>query len=142
MIFEGDFPPTLSLLSFFKLLTNRALSETARKHSNMTLNQIELLLILGQPLTMKQVADATLAHPSNVTVLVRTCAKQGWVERVSSKTDKRTKYVVLTPAGKKIRQDLIGDLTNLTQQASGITDATASKILDHLKITRPELILQ
>ena len=106
MVFTGDFPPTLSLIAYFKQLTDLVLDQAARSNGNMTANQIELVAILGQRMTMKDVAYALRMHPSNVTGLVNTCTEAGWVKREPSKTDNRTKHLLLTQQGVALRKQI------------------------------------
>lgn len=133
MIFMADFPKSLLLLAYFKQLTDQVLDDTAKANGSMTVNQLELIAILGQQMTMKEVADALRMHPSNVTGLVNNCTEAGWVERVPSKSDKRTKHLVLTHMGTELRNKILRDIARHLQEISGITDDIAVQILSHIK---------
>ncbi len=132
MVSEDDFPPTLSLIAYFKLMAARVLTETARHNCSLTVNQIELIVILGKPLTMKDVAQATMTQPSNLTGLVKSCEDKGLVQREPSQSDKRTKLVVLTPEGREVRKQLMVALAKTFTAMSGVTDDVAAEILSHL----------
>ncbi|MEL6640498.1 MAG: MarR family transcriptional regulator [Pseudomonadota bacterium] len=134
MVYTGDFPATLQLLAYFKMMTDDILDDVTSGNKPMTSNQIELIAILGRRMTMKEVAEAMRMHPSNLTGLVNACSDAGWIERVPSKTDKRTKYLVLTPSGAKKRQLLLGDLADAMFRVSGITDEVAAQMLSLIKI--------
>lgn len=135
MVFTGDFPPSLLLLSYFKQLTDRVMDETAQADGAMTLNQLELVAVLGRKMTMKEVADALRMHPSNVTGLVNACTQAGWVERLPSKSDKRTKYLVLTKSGADQRNQILREVGRRLYDTAGISDEVATQILNHLKVT-------
>ncbi len=134
MVYTGDFPATLQLLAYFKIMTDDIVDEVTSGNRPMTSNQIELITILGRQMTMKEVAEAMRMHPSNVTGLVSACCDAGWVERVASKTDKRTKLLALTPSGAKKRQLLLSDLADAMLRVSGITDDVAAQMLSLVKI--------
>ena len=135
MIFTDDFPPTLLLLSYFRQLTDQVLEDAAQANGSMTVNQLELIAILGQKMTMKEVADALRMHPSNVTGLVNACAEAGWVERKQSKTDRRTRHLVLTQFGGELRKHILDFIARRLQETSGITDERAQQILSRVELS-------
>lgn len=112
------------------------MDETAQASGSMTVNQLELLAILGREMTMKEVADALQMHPSNVTGLVNTCTDAGWVERMPSKSDKRTKFLVLTETGAEQRKHILRELEHRLNDLSGISDETAKQILTQLGVSK------
>lgn len=136
MIFTDDFPPSLLLLSFFKKLTDRVMDETAQADGAMTVNQLELVAVLGQKMTMKEVAEVLRMHPSNVTGLVNACTQAGWVKRLPSKRDKRTKHLVLTKTGAEQRKRILTEIERRLYNISGISDEVASQVITHLKLPK------
>lgn len=110
MIYTGDLPPRLAVLAHFKKLIERTLTAVTQANDAMTANQMQLLMILGRPLTMKEVSEAINMHPSNLSVLVQGAVESGWVERQTSAADKRTKILVLTSQGTQIRSCIMDEI--------------------------------
>ena len=131
-VFEADFPSSVVLLSFFKQLTDRVVAEATNRQKDMTANQLELLVILGQPITMKRVAELLVMKPSNLSTLVDSCVKRGWVERITSDVDKRSVSVKLTPGGRKRRRKIVIELPEIIQSLSGLTEEVADEVVEKL----------
>mgnify|MGYP002404221193 CR=1 FL=1 len=70
--------------------------------------QAGALLQLDSPLPMHELATLLVCDNSNVTGLVDRLEARGLVARESSSDDRRVKHVVLTPAGRRLREQLIG----------------------------------
>jgi len=126
---SDDFPPSIALLKHFKLLTDSILNEMARTTDNLTVNQIQLIALLGEPMPMKAVSEALSMKPSNLTPLVQACVASGWLKREKLKTDQRVVSAVLTAEGHTLRRRLIDDLARIFRSLSGLTEEQAAEIL-------------
>jgi DNA-binding MarR family transcriptional regulator len=63
-----------------------------------------------QPLSMRELATRLKCDPSNITGLVDRLESRGLVQRQPHPADRRVKYLVLTPAGRKLREELTARL--------------------------------
>lgn len=68
--------------------------------------QSRLLVQLGEPVPMGQLAERLDCDPSNVTGLVDRLEARGLLERRVHGTDRRVKHLMLTPAGQRLRSEL------------------------------------
>jgi DNA-binding MarR family transcriptional regulator len=68
--------------------------------------QARLLVQLGDPVPMGQLAERLDCDPSNVTGMVDRLHARGLVERRADEADRRVKYLTLTPAGQRLRSEL------------------------------------
>ena len=68
--------------------------------------QARLLVQLGDPVPMGQLAERLDCDPSNVTGLVDRLAARGLLERRVDEADRRVKHLMLTPAGQRLRAEL------------------------------------
>ena len=69
--------------------------------------QAGALLQLRSPLPMTELAAALGCDNSNVTGLIDRLEARGLVSRQPSPLDRRVKHVVLTPAGRRLRQRML-----------------------------------
>jgi MarR family transcriptional regulator, organic hydroperoxide resistance regulator len=69
--------------------------------------QAGALLQLTSPLPMNELAAMLACDNSNVTGLVDRLAARGLVARQASPDDRRVKHIVLTPAGSRLREQLL-----------------------------------
>jgi DNA-binding MarR family transcriptional regulator len=60
-----------------------------------------------RPVPMGQLADTLACHASNVTGLVDRLESRGLLRRRPSDADRRVKVLVLTPAGARLRAELV-----------------------------------
>ncbi|MDD4279713.1 MAG: MarR family transcriptional regulator [Candidatus Sumerlaeales bacterium] len=76
-------------------------------------------------------------HRSNITAMIRKMEKAGWVARHSANNNKKTKFVALTPAGRKIATNANAVYQSCIQRIlDGISDAEQqqlNEILSHLQ---------
>lgn len=68
--------------------------------------QALLLVNLVEPMPMRAIADSLSCEPSNVTGIVDGLERRGLVVRQADPGDRRVKQVVLTPDGKRTRDEL------------------------------------
>jgi MarR family transcriptional regulator, organic hydroperoxide resistance regulator len=91
-----------------------------------------LLVHLGQPLRMGEVAQALHCLPSNVTALVDQLEDKGLLRREPSPDDRRAKRLVLTDAGQVARKQVIAISAELFAGVTGFNDAEFKEILGML----------
>src|SRR3954467_11787876 len=65
----------------------------------------------GRPLPMRRLADTLSCDPSNVTGLVDRLESRGLIRRTPSADDRRVKVLELTPAGARLRAQLLRQMT-------------------------------
>src|SRR5436190_14877728 len=65
----------------------------------------------GRPLPMSRLADTLSCDASNVTALVDRLESRGLVQRRPSADDRRVKVLQLTPAGLRLRAQLLRRMT-------------------------------
>jgi DNA-binding MarR family transcriptional regulator len=75
--------------------------------------QAGALLQLASPLPMHELAKCLACDSSNVTGLVDRLEARGLVTRKPSPDDRRVKHVLLTPAGERVRDQLLAGLDPL-----------------------------
>ena len=68
--------------------------------------QARLLVQLGDPVPMGQLAERLDCDPSNVTGLVDRLHARGLLERQVDEADRRVKLLTLTSAGRRLRAEL------------------------------------
>lgn len=73
----------------------------------LTLAQANALRHLGTPLTTKELSDRLVCEPSNATFVADKLEKAGYLVRQAHPTDRRMRYLTLTPDGIKLRRDLL-----------------------------------
>ncbi len=129
MVYEDDFPSSIALLAHFKKLTNHVLAEVAEHCDDLTINQIQLITILGAPMTMKSISEALSIKPSNLTPLVQSCVANNWLEKKKLEADQRVISAVLTPEGRELRHQLISRFAETFRTISGLSENQATHIL-------------
>jgi DNA-binding MarR family transcriptional regulator len=65
----------------------------------------------GRPLPMRRLANTLSCDPSNVTGLVDRLESRGLIRRTPSADDRRVKVLELTPAGARLRAQLLRQMT-------------------------------
>ncbi|MFC8525947.1 MarR family winged helix-turn-helix transcriptional regulator [Nocardia sp. NPDC057227] len=73
----------------------------------LTATQAMALHELGEPRTMRELADRMSCEPSNVTFVIDRMEKLDLVERRPHPNDRRAKMLVLRPAGTELRNRLL-----------------------------------
>src|SRR5262245_13172622 len=75
----------------------------------------------GRPLPMRSLADTLRCDASNVTGLVDRLESRGLIRREASATDRRVKVLQLTPAGARLRAQLLRRMTGRSVPLSRLT---------------------
>jgi DNA-binding MarR family transcriptional regulator len=76
----------------------------------ITATQVVALRELSDPITAREPATRMVCEPSNVTYVLDRLEGQGMIERRPHPTDRRAKQLVLTPAGRGYRADVLARL--------------------------------
>jgi MarR family transcriptional regulator, organic hydroperoxide resistance regulator len=77
----------------------------------LTVSDCKALFILETPLTMKELGLKMGCDPSFVTSVADALEKHGLARREPSQRDRRSKNIVLTPEGVKVRDLICGELS-------------------------------
>jgi DNA-binding MarR family transcriptional regulator len=104
---------------------------------DLTPQQVELLRVLDEPLSMRAYADDLACDPSNVTGLVDRAELLGLVERVPDPLDRRVRMLNLTAKGRTIRSRVNNDLASELANALGVTASDIGQILHILGSMTP-----
>ncbi len=99
----------------------------------LTLAQANALRHLGTPLTTRELSDKLVCEASNATFVADKLEKAGYLVRQPHPTDRRMRYLTLTPAGIKLRRDLL-DRVRQNDPLPGLSDADLTDLetrLDH-----------
>jgi DNA-binding MarR family transcriptional regulator len=75
----------------------------------------------GQAMPMSRLARSLSCDASNVTGLVDRLEREGLIERQSSPEDRRVKVLALTPAGSRLRGELLRRVTDRPQPLARLT---------------------
>ena len=76
----------------------------------LTASDVTALLKLEAPMTMKDLGLKMGCDPSFVTSIADGLESQGLARREPSQRDRRSKNIVLTPEGEKVRERICGEL--------------------------------
>jgi DNA-binding MarR family transcriptional regulator len=95
--------------------------------------QAGALLQLPTPLSMHELAQTLACDSSNVTGLVDRLEARGLVARVPNPDDRRVKHVVLTPAGERLRAELLSRLSPLRESLECLPAAQQRQLRDLLR---------
>ena len=77
----------------------------------LTGSDAKALFLLGTPLTMKELGQRMGCDPSFVTSVADALEKHGLARREPSQRDRRSKNLVLTPGGVKLRGLICGEIS-------------------------------
>jgi DNA-binding MarR family transcriptional regulator len=112
-------PPWVDALVQVSFAVQDALSRAAADH-DLSVTQLRLLGVLRD----RTPAMAVIAHhlgldPSSVSGLIDRAERRGLVRRSTSPTDARVTIVSMTPAGRKIAEQLAGAVTAQLEELVG-----------------------
>jgi DNA-binding MarR family transcriptional regulator len=100
---------------------NQVVSAVADRY-DLTPQQVGLLRMLDEPMSMRAYAEDLSCDPSNVTGLVDRAERLGLVERVPDPLDRRIRMLTLTAKGRLIRSKVNKDLASGLTDSLGVTD--------------------
>ena len=102
-------------------VVEHALAVVAARHE-LTPQQVGLLRMLGEPVSMRELAEDRSCDPSNVTGLVDRAERLGLVARTPNPRDRRVRMLELTEDGRRMRARVTRELASEVRSALGITD--------------------
>jgi MarR family transcriptional regulator, organic hydroperoxide resistance regulator len=76
----------------------------------LTVSDSKALFMLDTPMTMKDLGQKMGCDPSFITTVADALEKHGLARREPSQRDRRSKNIVLTPEGERVRDQLCGEL--------------------------------
>lgn len=108
--------------------THHVLSSVAARH-DLTAQQIGLLRLLDQPVSMRAFAEELACDPSNVTGLVDRAERLGLVERVPDPSDRRVRMLTLTLKGRRLRDRINREVAQELAETLGIKAGDRRRVL-------------
>jgi DNA-binding MarR family transcriptional regulator len=102
-------------------------SIVAARH-DLTPQQIGLLRLLDEPMSMREFAEDLSCDPSNVTGLVDRAERLGLVQREPDPRDRRIRMLTLTPKGRRSRDRVNRELASELADELGLSGATSTMI--------------
>jgi DNA-binding MarR family transcriptional regulator len=106
---------------------------TVADRHHLTPQQVGLLRLLDEPMSMKAYAEDVSCDPSNVTGLVDRAERLGLVERVSDPLDRRVRILTLTAKGRLVRSRVNNDLATGLADALGVSTVESKQIAQLLR---------
>jgi len=113
------------------LAVDHAVAVVAARHE-LTPQQVGLLRMLGEPVSMRELAEDRSCDPSNVTGLVDRAERLGLVARTPNPRDRRVRMLELTEEGRSMRASVTRELAVEVRVALGITDDRHGDELERL----------
>ncbi|MGD0378536.1 MAG: MarR family transcriptional regulator [Acidimicrobiales bacterium] len=111
--------------------THEVLAAVAARH-DLTAQQVGLLRLLDEPVSMRAFAEELACDPSNVTGLVDRVERLGLVDRVPDPGDRRIRMLTLTPKGRRLRDRINGEVAGDLAAALGLKSQDHARVLDLL----------
>jgi MarR family transcriptional regulator, organic hydroperoxide resistance regulator len=103
----------------------------------LTTTQALALRDLDRPVAMAHLAGTLRCEPSNVTAVAARLEARGLVERRPLAEDRRVRQLVLTDAGRRLRQEFVAALFTGVPAVAGLTEAQRGQLRDLLtQVTR------
>jgi DNA-binding MarR family transcriptional regulator len=118
-----------------------AIGERLRQHVaevshryDLTPQQALVMDRLVERHSMGQLADDLACDPSNVTGLIRRLEQRGLVARVADESDRRTKWLSLTPAGVELRDAFRREIFQGSDVLTGMGEGEQKQLLEALRV--------
>ena len=108
--------------------THEVMVVVAARH-DLTAQQVGLLRLLDEPVSMRAFAEELSCDPSNVTGLVDRVERLGLVDRVPDPTDRRIRVLTLTPKGRRLRARINGEVARDLAAALGLENVDHGQVL-------------
>lgn len=87
------------------------------------------LALTDTPPTQMELSRLLLVSKGNITAVLRTLERKGWVERKADPTDKRQKRIALTPKGRAVMKSIV---PKISEKVYSIFGAVGEKNMGHL----------
>lgn len=105
---------------------------------------LSLLSEAGQPLTPHQIGSRMLLSSGTVTAILDRLERAGHIRRTQHPTDRRSRLIVLTPAGRRVLQysnnHLRAVLSSATDGPLGVEVLHALRRISHLLDERTDIV--
>jgi len=108
--------------------THHVIQAVAARH-DLTAQQVGLLRLLGEPVSMRAFAEELACDPSNVTGLVDRVERLGLVDRVPDPDDRRIRVLTLTAKGRGLRDEINGEIARDLAAALGLESGDHGRVL-------------
>ena len=108
--------------------THHALAAVAARH-DLTAQQLGLLRLLDEPVSMRAFAEELSCDPSNVTGLVDRVERLGLVDRIPDPGDRRIRVLTLTAKGRRLRDRINRELALDLARALGLKPEDQDRVL-------------
>jgi len=113
-------------------------NQQMRKHLGYSASEFDLIAALGNTagMRMKDLAEAMITSPANVTRVASALEKRGMVERARSQESQREVVARLTPAGEQTFTDMFEKVANFTARSmdAGLTPEEQQRVVDLLQL--------
>ena len=91
------------------------------------------LLEPGRPMPMSALAERLFCDASNVTGIADRLEARGLVERQSAEGDRRVKALTITPSGLKLRERVLGIMSEPPEAIAALPEADQRALRDSLE---------
>jgi len=110
---------------------HHAIGVVAQRH-DLTAQQVGLLRMLSEPVSMRAFAEELSCDPSNVTGLVDRVERLGLVDRVPDPRDRRVRMLTLTAKGREVRARVNRELALELTDSLGLAPGAGAAVVDGL----------
>ncbi len=117
--------------------THEVVVVVATRH-DLTAQQVGLLRLLDEPVSMRAFAEELSCDPSNVTGLVDRVERLGLVDRVPDPTDRRIRVLTLTPKGRRLRTRINSEVARELAAALGLENGDHGQVLRLISLLTPK----
>jgi DNA-binding MarR family transcriptional regulator len=94
----------------------------------LTSAQAKVLMFLDHPEPMRSIAECLACDPSNITGLVDRLEERGLLSRSEGETDRRIRFLQVTPSGKKLRDSFTHALFSDVPGMTGLSRAQVMEV--------------
>ncbi len=109
--------------------THEVVVAVAARH-DLTAQQVGLLRLLEEPVSMRAFAEELACDPSNVTGLVDRVERLGLVDRIPAAADRRIRMLTLTAKGRTLRDRINDEVARDLADALGLKPEDHDRVLD------------
>ncbi|WP_412539295.1 MarR family transcriptional regulator [Longispora sp. K20-0274] len=114
--------------------------ETAASARDLTTIQAKVLVMLAEPMAMREIADRLGSEKSNVTGIIDRLEARGLVERRADPVDRRVKKVARTVGGEALATGFAAELRFAAEPLAGLSVTDRTQLRDLLRqVAGPDL---
>ncbi|GIG61090.1 MarR family transcriptional regulator [Longispora fulva] len=107
--------------------------ETAAGARDLTTIQAKVLVMLAEPMAMREIADRLGSERSNVTGIIDRLEARGLVERRADPVDRRVKKVARTAGGEALATGFAAELRFAAAPLAGLSVTDRTQLRDLLR---------